>query len=125
VGDSAEEDGAGGCAFEFGDSEETAVVAEHGSFIRDDFGEDARFVVIRLPDVVLGSVKEDVLLNRVTVEVEEEHQSAFEFPFQLARQLLQGFHLRDQEIVPHFERPVQVSPAQGRAVVPYYHSVRV
>lgn len=56
-------DSPGSRPFELRDPEQTRVVAEHLCAVRQQFGEDACFVVPRLPDLVLRAVEEYVLFH--------------------------------------------------------------
>lgn len=80
-----EHDGPGGLLLLLLDGEGAAVEAEVGVHLLDEFGEDARLVVVGLVDGVGRAVEEGVLLARVPVEVQVHEQPV---PvLQVARQL--------------------------------------
>ncbi len=73
MGDSSEKDCSCRRLFELGDSKETAIVAKHIGLVRDELGEDPRFIVVCLPNVILRAIEENILLYRVTVQIKKHY----------------------------------------------------
>jgi hypothetical protein len=41
--------------------------------VRDELGEDPRFIVVCLPNVILGAIEENILLYGVTVQIKKHY----------------------------------------------------
>lgn len=75
------------CLLEFGNTEETWVVPKYLSVISKQFWKDSCLIIPRLPDLILGPVKKNILFYRMSMKVKKHDQSGFPFLLQFYHQL--------------------------------------
>jgi hypothetical protein len=66
---------------------DTAIEPEHVGVLGQQFRENARAVVVGLPDLVLRAIDEDVLLDGVTVHVQEHYEPVLELCLEIYDQI--------------------------------------